>query len=88
GPAKLSGNGVVYAESNPHIGGFNQDISVDAAKFKKLCTLQASGRFVSATVTTAGNEILDCKVKVNNDGAPENNNGVVSLEMAGEVRIR
>jgi hypothetical protein len=88
GPVHMAGNGTLYAESNPHPGMFAQDISVDAARFKALCALQSSGRFVSVTVTTAGNEVIDGKMKVNNDGALENNNGVVSLEMAGEFRPR
>jgi len=88
GPVKMAGNGQVYKESNPHTGHFSQDLSVDAKGFKSLQDLQTSGRFVSATVTTAGNEVIDGKMSVANDGALENNNGVVSLEMAGSFRPR
>ena len=88
GAVKMAGNGVMYSESNPHAGWFSQDISVDVDKAKKISDLQSSGRFVSVTVTTAGNEIIDGKMKVHNDGGLENNNGVISLEMAGQFRPR
>jgi hypothetical protein len=88
GKAKLAGDDVMYSESNPHLGGFTQDISVDASTHKKLCDLQSSGKFDSVTVTLPSGDILDCNVKVDVEGKLDNNNGVVSLEMAGEVRLR
>jgi hypothetical protein len=88
GAVMMAGNGTAYRNSSPHPGRFAQDISVDAAKYKKLCDLQASGRFVSVSLTTAGNDILIGKMSVHNDGPLENANGVVSLEMAGKLSLK
>lgn len=85
GPVMLAGNGVAYGNSKPHAGGFKQDISVDSAKYAKLAALQSSGRFVTVSLTNAGNDVFYGSLKVNNDGALENANGVVSLEMAGTL---
>jgi len=85
GPVMLAGNGIAYGNSSPHPGRFAQDISVDAAKFAKLAALQASGRFVPVSLTDAGNNVFYGNMKVHNDGALENANGVVSLEMAGTL---
>ena len=88
GPSHLAGNRVHYKESNPHDGGFSQDISVSAAKFKTLSALQTSGRYVTVTLTDAGNNVFSGSLTISNDGALENANGVVSLEMGGGLEPR
>ena len=85
GPVMLAGNGVAYGNSKPHPASVKQDISVDAEKYAKLCKLQSSGRFVTISLTDAGNNVFYGLVKINNDGALENANGVVSLELAGTL---
>ena len=88
GATHLSGNGTMYGESNPHPGYLSQDVSCTMEQFKRLSDLQSSGRFVGVTFTTAGNEILDGKMRIANDGAIENVNGICSIELAGELRKR
>jgi len=85
GPVMLAGNGVAYGNSSPHPGRFAQDISLAPAKFSKLAALQSSGRFVAVSLTDAGNSVFYGMMKVHNDGALENANGIVSLEMAGTL---
>lgn len=88
GAVHTAGNGGHYKESNPHSGYISQDISVDSQQFKSLSDLQSAGDFVSVTVTTAGNEVLDGFMAVANDEAVENSNGVVTVELAGRLRPR
>lgn len=88
GPVHIAGNGVTYKESNPVVGHFSQDVSADAAAYKRLKELETSGRFVPVTITTAGNDILDGEMSVSTDGGLDNDDGTVSLEMGGNLDVR
>lgn len=85
GPVMLAGNGKAYKNSSPHPGKFTQDISVGTAQYKALAALQASGRFVTVSLTNAGNDTFQGSLAISNDGPLENANGIVSLEMAGTL---
>ena len=88
GAVRVAGNGVTYGESNPYAGFFSQDLAVDAEQLTELTKLQTSGRFVPVTVVTPGDETLDGKMKIANEGALQSANGVVSIEMGGTLRAR
>ena len=88
GPTHLAGNRTHYSESNPHDGGFSQSLSVSAAQFKELSALQASRRYVTVTITTAGNDVLSGSLAIANDGALECDDGTVALEMGGSLESR
>ena len=85
GAVKMAGNGTAYKGSTPHPGRFAQDVSCDMDTFKFLQDLQSSGRFVLVSVTDAGNNTAQGLCAVHNDGPLELVNGVVSLEMAGQL---
>lgn len=87
GVIHMSGNGNFYGESNPHPGRFKQDVSLNADIYKKLKAIQTAGRFVSVSITTAGNEVIVGQMGVSVDGGLEMANGIVSLEMAGKLDI-
>jgi hypothetical protein len=87
GAIHMSGNSNFYGESNPHPGGFKQDVSLNADMYKKLKAIQTAGRFVSVSITTAGNEVLVGQMGISTDGGLEMANGIVSLEMAGKLDI-
>ena len=88
GPTHLAGNRVHYSEANPHDGGFSQSLSVSADQFKTLSALQTSRRYVTVTITTAGNDVLSGSLSVANDGALECDDGIVALEMGGSLEAR
>lgn len=85
GPVHIAGNGGVYGEANPHIGYINQDVAVDPDTYQKLKGIQNARRFVSVSCTTPGNELLIGQMAIGNDGAIENVNGIVSLELQGKL---
>ncbi len=85
GAVHIAGNDEIYQESNPHLGGFNQDISVSDDKFKILSDAQSAGEKISGLFTTADNKTFRFSGGISNDGALENDNGVVSLEFRGIV---
>ena len=87
GTVHMAGNGSVYSESNPHPGSIKQDISVDGEMYNRLKAIQSAGSFLPVSVTTAGNDLLTGEMAIGNDGAIENANGVVSLELYGTLRI-
>ena len=87
GTVHMAGNGAVYSESNPHPGSVKQDISVDGEMYNRLKEIQSAGSFLPVSVTTAGNDLLTGEMAIGNDGAIENANGVVSLELYGTLRI-
>ena len=85
GPSHLAGNRVHYKEQNPHDGGFTQDISLGPDGFATLSSLQSSGRYVTVSITDAGSNVFSGRLTISNDGALENANGIVSLEMGGTL---
>ena len=85
GPSHLAGNRTHYKEQNPHDGGFSQDISVGPDGFATLSKLQSSGRYVTVSITDAGSNVFSGKMTISKDGALENANGIVSLEMGGTL---
>lgn len=85
GPAHIGGNGDIYGESNPHLGGFNQVVSVSDDDFQALSDLQSSNAQVNGYFTTAAGITFNCFGKIANDGALELDNGTVSLEFRGKV---
>lgn len=87
GTVHMAGNGQVYIESNPHPGSIKQDISVDGDTYKKLKAIQSASSFLPVSVTTPGNELLTGEMAIGSDGAIENVNGIVSLELYGKLRI-
>ena len=87
GPSHLAGNRTHYKEQNPHDGGFSQDLSVGPDEFDTLSALQSSGRYVTVSITNAGSRVYSGKMAISNDGALENANGIVSLEMGGNLEL-
>jgi hypothetical protein len=55
--------------------------------YKRLKEIQTAGSYLPLSVTTAGNELLTGEMAIGNDGAIENANGIVSLELYGKLRI-
>ena len=85
GPSHLAGNRVHYKEQNPHDGGFKQDLSVGPDEFATLSALQSSGRYVTISITDAGSRVFSGRMTIKNDGPIECANGIVSLEMGGNL---
>ena len=85
GPSHLAGNRVHYKEQNPHDGGFKQDLSVGPDEFATLSALQSSGRYVTISITDAGSRVFSGRMTIKNDGPLECANGIVSLEMGGNL---
>lgn len=85
GETKIAGNGVVYGSSKPGLGGLKTDISCDITKYQKLKALQNSGRFVTVSFTDAGNNVYSGQVNISNADPLEMANGVVSLELGGNI---
>lgn len=87
GPSHLAGNRVHYKEQNPHDGGFKQDLSVGPDEFATLSALQSSGRYVTISITDAGSRVFSGRMTIKNDGPIECANGIVSLEMGGNLEL-
>jgi hypothetical protein len=85
GAVHIAGNEEIYQESNPHLGGFNQDISCDDDKFATLSAAQSNGSKISGYFITASNQAYTFTGGISNDGPLELDNGVVSLEVRGKV---
>ena len=85
GPAHIAGDGDIYGESNPFMGGVNQSVSVSDDEFKTLKEAQDSGELQTGYVTTAAGVTFNIFGKIANDGNLENDNGNVALEIKGNV---
>jgi len=86
GPAHIAGDGDIYGESNPFLGGVNQVVSVSDDEFKALVDAQSSGEAQNGYFTTAAGVTFNIlKGKIANDGPLELDNGTVSLEIRGNV---
>lgn len=85
GPAHIAGDGDIYGESNPFMGGVNQAVSVSDDEFQDLIDIQSSGELQSGYVTTGAGVTFNIFGKIANDGALELDNGTVSLEIKGRV---
>ena len=85
GPVHIGGNGAVYKESNPQLGGANQSLACDEDDFEFLVALQESSEQVTGYFTMPSGATFNLFVGISNDGALELDNGVVSLEVRGKV---
>ena len=85
GPAHIAGDGDIYAESNPFMGGVNQTVSVSDDEFKTLVTAQGSGEKQTGYFTTAAGVTFNIFGAIANDGPLELDNGTVALEIKGNV---
>lgn len=84
GAVKAAGNKTMYSESNYKPGSFKHDLSCTPEQYHTLAVLQSSRRSVSVAVTDAGGTLWIGKMYVSNTDRITLNNGVVSLEMAGQ----
>jgi hypothetical protein len=86
GPVHIAGDGDIYQESNPSLGGFNQTVSVSDDEFKALVDAQSSGVKLSGYFTTAAGVTFNVlSAGISNDGPLELDNGTVALEVRGNV---
>lgn len=85
GPMHIGGNGTVYKESNPLLGGANQSLACDEDDFAFLVALQESSEQLTGYFTMPSGETFSMFVGISNDGALELDNGVVALEVRGNV---
>lgn len=85
GPAHIAGDGVIYGESNPQMGEVNQVVSVSDDEHKALVDAQSSGELQTGYFTTSAGVTFNIFGKIANDGALENDNGTVALEIKGNV---
>jgi len=86
GPSHTGGNGGRYKESNPHSGGFNQTVSVGTETFERLQDLAGSQEKFAGYFTIASGVTYNVlEGSIDNDGALENDNGTVALEVGGNV---
>ena len=88
GPVHLTGDSIVYKESNPQIGGFNITLSCDNDDFKNLRTLQDSSELIVGYATMPDGTTYTLSGGISNDGALELDNGTVSLEFSGNVEVQ
>jgi hypothetical protein len=85
GAAHIAGDGDIYAESNPFMGGVNQTVSVSDDEFKALVDAQSSGEKQTGYITTAAGVTFNIFGIIANDGVLELDNGTVALEIKGNV---
>ena len=85
GPAHIAGDGDIYGESNPFMGGANQTVSVSDDEFKTLKEAQNSSELQTGYFTTAAGVTFNIFGKISNDGNLELDNGNVALEIRGNV---
>jgi len=88
GPAHIAGDGDIYGEYNPLMGGWTQSFSVDGDDFKNLVNMQSSTEKVVGYWTMPNGETYNFTGKISNDGSLENDNGVVSVEFSGNVEAQ
>ncbi len=85
GPVHIAGDGDLYKESNPEIGGVNQTVSVSDDEFAVLVAAKGSAEKQNGYVTTAAGVTFYIFGGISNDGPLENDNGNVALEIRGNV---
>lgn len=86
GTVHIAGDGDIYQESNPALGGFNQTVSVSDDEFQALVDAQSSGVKLSGYFTTAAGVTFNVlQAGIANDGPLELDNGTVSLEVRGNI---
>ena len=85
GAMHLTGDSLLYKESNPQIGGFNITLSCDNDDFTNLRTLQDSAEIITGYATMPDGTTYTLSGGISNDGALELDNGTVSLEFMGNV---
>ena len=85
GPIHLAGDGDIYQESNPLLGGVNQTFSVSDDEFKKLVDAQSSSEKKTGYFTMPSGVTFNIFGGIGNDGALELDNGTVALEIRGNV---
>ena len=85
GPMHKAGDDDIYQESNPFLGGANQSVSVSDDEFKTLVDAQGSGEKLTGYFTTAAGVTFNMFGGIANDGPLELDNGVVALEIRGNV---
>ncbi len=85
GAAHIAGDGDIYGESNPQMGGFTQSFSCDEDDFKNLRTLQNSSEKITGYFTMPSGSTFNCFGKISNDESLELDDGVVSVEFMGNV---
>lgn len=85
GPVHITGNAKAYQESNPFLGGADFTISIGDSEFEELVAAQSAGVELNGYFITAAGVTFNMKGGIANDGAIENDNGTVSLEIRGIV---
>ena len=85
GPIHIAGDGDIYGESNPQLGGVNQTFAVSDDEFKALVDVQASSELQTGFFTTAAGVTFNIFGGIANDGPLELDNGTVALEIRGNV---
>ncbi len=85
GPVHIAGNEKIYRESNPSLGGWNQDLACDSVQFQKLVEIQEAETEGSGYFITAAGIAYTFNGAISNDGPLELNNGVCSVEWRGKV---
>ena len=88
GAVHIAGNSEIYQESNPSLGGWDQDLSCDGEQFKTLSDAQAEGDKVSGYFITAAGTSYTFNGGIANDGPLELDNGVCSVEFRGKVEVQ
>ena len=85
GPAHLAGDGDLYGESNPQLGGWTQTFSCDSGAFDNLRTHQSKSEKVTGFFTMPSGTTYSFFGKISNDDALELDDGTVSVEFMGNV---
>lgn len=86
GAVRIAGDGDIYKESNPNIGGFDQVVSVSDDEFKALKNLQDSGEKLTGYFTLPSGVTFNVlSAGISNDGGLSLDNGTVALEVRGNV---
>lgn len=82
---KRSGNGNQYAESEAVVPYVQQDVVVTAALYEALQALQ-DGQPRAGTATLPNGDVLSLNCAIDGELTPSN--GVLTLKLAGDVRVQ